>query len=77
SLVDQIRRSSRSVCANIAEEWRKRRYKSAFIAKLSDAESEACKTQVWLEFANRCGYIDSIMTTKINSNYDQIIGQII
>ncbi|MEW6103670.1 MAG: four helix bundle protein, partial [bacterium] len=42
SLVDQIRRSSRSVCANIAEEWRKRRYKSAFIAKLSDAESEAC-----------------------------------
>ncbi|MEW6103659.1 MAG: four helix bundle protein, partial [bacterium] len=76
-LVDQIRRSSRSVCANIAEAWRKRRYKSAFIAKLSDAESEACENQVWLEFANRCGYIDSIMTTKINSNYDQIIGQII
>jgi four helix bundle protein len=46
SLVDQIRRSSRSVCTNIAEAWRKRRYKAAFIAKLSDAETEACETQV-------------------------------
>ena len=49
SLTDQIRRSSRSVCANLAEAWRKRRYKAAFIAKLSDAESEAAETQVWLE----------------------------
>lgn len=56
SMVDQMRRSSRSVCANIAEAWRKRRYKAAFIAKLSDAESEACETQVWIEFANKCGY---------------------
>ena len=47
SLTDQIRRSSRSVCANIAEAWRKRRYKAAFIAKLSDAEGEAAETQVW------------------------------
>lgn len=46
SLVDQIRRSSCSVCANLAEAWRKRRYKAAFIAKLSDTESEACETQV-------------------------------
>jgi len=51
SLIDQIRRSSRSVCANLAEAWRKRRYKAAFIAKISDVETEACETQVWLEFA--------------------------
>jgi four helix bundle protein len=54
SMVDQMRRSSRSVCANIAEAWRKRRYRAAFIAKLSDAESEACETQVWIEFADKC-----------------------
>ena len=47
SLTDQIRRSSRSVCANLAEAWRKRRYEAAFIAKLSDSESEAAETQVW------------------------------
>jgi four helix bundle protein len=58
SMVDQMRRSSRSVCTNIAEAWRKRRYKAAFIAKLSDAESEACETQVWLEFADKCQYLD-------------------
>ncbi len=77
ALVDQIRRSSRSVCANLAEAWRKRRYKAAFIAKLSDAESEACETQVWLEFTHRCGYLDLKAAQEIDSNYDQIIGQII
>ena len=51
SLTDQIRRSSRSVCANLAEAWRKRRYKSAFIAKLSDSEFIAAEVQVWLKFA--------------------------
>ena len=63
SMIDQIRRSSRSVCANIAEAWRKRRYKAAFISKLNDAESEACETQVWLELAMRCGYIDPDTTS--------------
>ena len=58
SMVDQMGRSSRSVCANIAEAWRKRRYKAAFIAKLSDAESEACETQAWIELAEKCGYLD-------------------
>ena len=58
SLADQIRRSSRSVCANIAEAWRKRRYKAAFIAKLSDAETEACETQVWIEFSSKYKYIN-------------------
>jgi four helix bundle protein len=53
ALTDQTRRSSRSVCANIAEAWRKRRYQAAFIAKLSDAECEAAETQVHFEFAFR------------------------
>jgi four helix bundle protein len=58
ALTDQIRRSSRSVCANLAEAWRKRRYKAAFIAKLNDCEAEAAETQVWLKFAVKCGYLD-------------------
>ncbi len=57
SLTDQIRRSSRSVCANLAEAWRKRRYKAHFISKLSDAEAEAAETQVWIEFAAKCNYL--------------------
>ncbi len=77
SLVDQIRRSSRSVCTNIAEAWRKRRYKAAFIAKLSDAESEAAETQVWLEFATRCNYMELSLALELDSAYDQIIGQIV
>lgn len=57
ALTDQIRRSSRSVCANIAEAWRKRDYEAAFVAKLSDAESEAAETQVHLEFAFHHRYV--------------------
>lgn len=57
SLTDQIRRSSRSVCANLAEAWRKCRYKAAFVAKLNDCEAEASETQVWIQFAVKCGYI--------------------
>ena len=77
SLVDQIRRSSRSVCTNLAEAWRKRRYRAAFIAKLSDAESEACETQVWVEFARRCGYLGGPQCRELDSLYDQIMGQIV
>ncbi|MFA7405020.1 MAG: four helix bundle protein [Pelobacteraceae bacterium] len=77
SMVDQMRRSSRSVCANIAEAWRKRRYKAAFIAKLSDAESEACETQVWLEFANRCNYLNTNSLETLDKAYDQITGQLV
>jgi len=58
ALTDQVRRSSRSVCANIAEAWRKRRYTAAFISKLSDSEGEAAETQVHIELAFRHGYID-------------------
>jgi len=77
SMVDQIRRSSRSVCANIVEAWRKRRYKAAFISKLSDAETEACETQVWVEFAKRCGYINERARDEYDKTYDQIISQIV
>jgi len=55
SLTDQIRRSSRSVCENVAEAWRKRRYTAHFISKLSDADAEAGESQAWLDFALRCG----------------------
>jgi four helix bundle protein len=77
SMVDQMRRSSRSVCANIGEAWRKRRYKAAFIAKLSDAESEACETQVWIEFAKRCEYLEKTICDDMDAEYDQIMGQIV
>jgi four helix bundle protein len=77
SMTDQIRRSSRSVCANIAEAWRKRRYKAAFIAKLSDAESEACETQVWIEFAYKCGFIDKRLKDKLDDIYEHIISQLV
>ena len=77
SMTDQIRRSSRSVCSNLAEAWRKRRYKAAFIAKLSDSESEACETQVWIEFARRCKYLDENVCDKLDLAYDQILGQLV
>jgi four helix bundle protein len=77
SMVDQMRRSSRSVCANLAESWRKRRYKAAFIAKLSDAESEACETQVWIEFARRCEYLSLEVCNELDTIYEQIMGQIV
>ncbi|MEB3339182.1 four helix bundle protein [Okeania sp.] len=54
SLIDQIRRSSRSVCANLAGAWRKRRYELAFVAKFNDCEAEAAETQTWLDFAVKC-----------------------
>ena len=57
SLTDQIRKSSRSVCANIAEAYRKRRYPKHFMSKLSDADEENSETQVWLEFSKDCGYL--------------------
>lgn len=64
SLTDQVRRSSRSVCTNLAEGWRKRRYKAVFINKLTDASQEAAETQTWLEFALKCNYIDKIIFEK-------------
>ncbi len=77
SLTDQIRRSSRSVCANICEAWRKRRYKLSFVNKLNDAETEAAETQVWCEFASACGYLDRSVFQKIYKHYDYIIGKLV
>jgi four helix bundle protein len=77
SLTDQIRRSSRSVCANLAEAWRKRRYKAAFIAKLSDAESEAAETQVWLEFATKCSYLEHDRASHLYQAYDEILRMLV
>jgi four helix bundle protein len=77
SMVDQIRRSSRSVCANLAEAWRKRRYRAAFVAKLNDAESEACETQVWIEFALRCGYLDAETAGSLDREYERILSQLV
>ncbi len=77
SLTDQIRRSSRSVCANLAEAWRKRRYQAAFIAKLSDSESEAAQTQVWLEFAVKCNYMKREDSLALYQVYDEVIATIV
>jgi four helix bundle protein len=77
SLTDQIRRSSRSVCANLAEAWRKRRYEAAFVAKLSDSECEAAETQVWLQFAVECGYIDRDRAVPFYQTYDEILRMLV
>src|SRR5437762_13910380 len=66
SLTDQIRRSSRSVCANLSEAWRKRRYEGAFVLKLNDSEAEAAETQTWLEFASRCKYLESTQANELH-----------
>lgn len=77
SLTDQVRRSSRSVCANLAEAWRKRRYEAAFVAKLSDCESEAAETQVWLQFAVECGYLDRDRAAAFYSTYEEILRMLV
>src|SRR6266705_4367039 len=71
SLTDQIRRASRSVCANIGEAWRKRRYAAHFVSKLSDSDSEAEETRVWLEFSCRCGYMSPADTSALDQEYDR------
>ncbi|HQV69981.1 MAG TPA: four helix bundle protein [Thermoflexales bacterium] len=73
SLTDQIRRSSRSVCANLAEAWRKRRYETAFISKLTECEGEAAETQTWIEFAVAVGYLDKVVARKLYEQYDEIL----
>ena len=76
SLVDQVRRSSRSVCANLAEAWRKRRYRAAFIAKLNDAEAEAAESQVWINFAKDFHYVDEKVANELNDGYHQVLFQL-
>jgi four helix bundle protein len=77
SLTSQVRRSSRSVCGNLAEAFRKRRYEKAFVAKLSDSEGESAETQTWLDIASDCGYITQEICDKSNEQYDRIIGMLV
>lgn len=65
SLTDQIRRSSRSVCVNLGEGYRKRGYSAHFISKLSDADMENTETQIWLSFAKQCGYISTELSESL------------
>ena len=76
SLTDQIRRSSRSVCAKLAEGWRKRRYKAVFINKLLDSAQEAAETQTWLQFALQCQYINKELFEKLNEKYEHIFAML-
>ena len=77
SLTDQIRRSSRSVCSNLAEAWRKRRYEAAFLSKLNDSEAEAAETQTWIEFAVACGYMDRKAGRELYRTFNVILGKIV
>jgi four helix bundle protein len=72
SLSDQIRRASRSVCANISEGWAQRRYENKFKNRLSDAAGSASETQTWLEFAKDCGYIQPAFYKTMAANYDRV-----
>ena len=76
SLTDQVRRSSRSVCSNLAEGWRKRKYKAVFINKLSDAAQQAAETQTWLEFALVCKYIDKEVFEDLDGKYEHIFAML-
>src|SRR2546425_7607332 len=77
SMTDQMRRASRSVCSNIGEAWRKRRYPAHFVSKLRDSEGEAEETRVWLELAFRCKYITTDEATELDEVYDRILGQLV
>ena len=72
SLTDQIRRSSRSVATNIAEGYRKRRYPNMFVSKMADADSEGAETQVWLDFAQDCGYLPRDRHDTLIIGYEEI-----
>lgn len=76
SLTDQVRRASRSVCTNLSEGWRKRRYKAVFLNKLSDAGQEAAEAQTWLQFAVACEYIDMNAFEDLNEKYEHIFAML-
>ena len=76
SLTDQIRRSSRSVPANISEAWRKRRYAAAFVSKLNDAEAEAAETQTHSELARRFGYLNDAEAARLDREYEEILAML-
>jgi four helix bundle protein len=77
SLTDQIRRSSRSVCSNLAEAFRKRKYPKSFVSKLTDSESEAAESQTWLDFCLSCNYISDNEFHELDESFDKIIGKLV
>lgn len=77
SLTDQIRRSSRSVCSNIAEAFRRRKYPKSFSSKLNESEAEAAETQNWLDFAFKCEYISAEAHHSLDSEYENILGMLV
>ena len=76
SLTDQIRRSSRSVCTNIVEAWKRRKYPKNFVSKLTDSDTEATETPVWLDFALHFGYITTEIHKELSDDYDHICSQL-
>ncbi|MCL4274582.1 MAG: four helix bundle protein [Anaerolineales bacterium] len=72
SLTDQIRRSSRSVVANIAEGFRKRQYPKMFLSKLADADGESTETQVWLDFSRDCEYLSPERHAELLKGYEEV-----
>jgi len=72
SLTDQVRRSSRSVCANLAEAYRKKRYAAHFISKLTDCDAENSETNVWIDFAFSCNYIDETTKNNLRSKNEEV-----
>jgi four helix bundle protein len=72
SLTDQVRRSSRSIGAQIAEAWAKRRYKRHFISKLTDADGEQLESRHWIDTANVCGYVAEPLTVKLSNDLVEI-----
>ena len=74
---DQIRRASRAISGQIAEGWKRRKYEAAFVNKMNEAEGEAAETQVWLEYAVKCGYISRDNGTRLHKKYDNILGKLI
>ncbi len=77
SLTDQIRRSSRSICSNISEAFRRRKYPKSFSSKLNESEAEAAETQNWLDFALKCNYIDTETHDRLDQAYEEIIGMLV
>ncbi len=77
SLTDQIRRSSRGVCANIGEAWHKRRYEKHFVSKITDASMEASETRVWLDIAIQCNYIQQDTFDTLDAKYGLILAQLV
>jgi four helix bundle protein len=72
-----MRRASRSVAAQISEGWRRRRYRAAFINKLSEAEGEAAETKTHVEIARRCGYLSDEIARELDAAYEEIISMLV